>query len=164
MDKLWEEYIEEKEIKIHPKRKSSMSFLAVAPIDDVLAAGATIKTLKNKNISRMKKAKTIGMLGAGLAAYGVYRYIRSLYDKCTKTCGTYELNTPKRQLCLLNCKKLSLQKRIELMKKNKESSDNINKYIEKLKVTNQKIILYKKYIREKELEKKRKKDEARKHK
>lgn len=146
--KLWEEYIQEKEVKIHAKRKAGMSFAAVAPIDDVLAAGATIKTLRDKNASKMKKAKTLAGVAAGLAAYGGYRLIRSYLDKCTKQCGTYAMNTPKRQLCLYNCKGASLRKEIVLMKKNKEAPEKIAKKNEKLYVVNKRIELYKQYIKD----------------
>jgi len=44
--KLYENYLLEKEIKIHPKRKTASSFLAVAPIDDVVAAGGYNKNSK----------------------------------------------------------------------------------------------------------------------
>jgi len=43
--------------------------------------------------------------GAGLNAFWlVYRTIRSQFDKCTKACGSYELNTSRRQHCMIKCK------------------------------------------------------------
>lgn len=166
--KLWQAYIKEddkkKDLKIHPKVKSGMSFAAVAPIDDILAAGATVTTLTNKNTSIKKKAETIGMLGAGLAAYGVYRYVRAFLDKCTKRCGTYSMNTPKRQLCMLSCKSGSLRKKIQLLENNKRKLEKLEKTkkvvntlntinkmlpeaIKQYNESNKKIILYKEYLK-----------------
>lgn len=167
--KLWQTYIEEtdnkkKDIKIHPKRKAGMSFAAVAPVDDLLAAGTVVKTLTNKNIPIKKKAETIAMVGSGLAAYGVYRYVRSFLDKCTKRCGTYSMNTPKRQLCMLSCKSGSLRKKIELLENNKRKLEKLEKTKRNIKTletinkmlpeaikqfneSNKKIILYKEYLR-----------------
>jgi len=85
---------------------------------------------------------------AGLAAYGIYRYTRAYFDKCSKQCGTYTINNTKRQLCMLNCKKLQLQKEIELMRKNKIENEKIIKKANQLNVINKKIILYKQYIKD----------------
>lgn len=43
--------------------------------------------------------------GGGLNVFWLaYRKIRSMYDSCTKRCGTYELNTSRRQHCMIKCK------------------------------------------------------------
>lgn len=43
--------------------------------------------------------------GGGLNVFWLaYRKIRSLYDDCTKRCGKYELNTSRRQHCMIKCK------------------------------------------------------------
>lgn len=48
----------------------------------------------------------------GLAQWAGYRLVRSLFDKCTKQCGLFKINTPKRQLCLYKCKEQMLIKTI----------------------------------------------------
>ena len=43
--------------------------------------------------------------GSGLNVFWVaYRAIRAKFDKCTKTCGKYEVNTSRRQHCMILCK------------------------------------------------------------
>lgn len=36
--------------------------------------------------------------------WALYRKIRSIYDQCTRRCGKYEVNTSRRQHCMLKCK------------------------------------------------------------
>lgn len=62
------------------------------------------------------------MSGAGLYFGGVdyvlYRAIRGKFDKCSKACGTYALNTPKRQICMAKCNMVKWQNIVDSYKKN----------------------------------------------
>ena len=55
-----------------------------------------IRTLRKSAVSN--SGLTTGPLWAA------YRKIRSMTDSCTKKCGTYELNTVRRQACYAKCK------------------------------------------------------------
>jgi len=53
-------------------------------------------------------ARTYGTLAAATTGYttipwAIYRKIRSMHDACTKKCGTFQLNTVRRQLCMAKC-------------------------------------------------------------
>ena len=50
-----------------------------------------------------KSFNTQAGAGAG-PVWLAYRKIRSMKDACTKKCGTYELNTARRQNCYAKCK------------------------------------------------------------
>ena len=62
-------------------------------------AGGRVATMRKTAMSR---AGTAGIDIGPL--WLLYRKIRSKYDVCTKRCGTYELNTARRQNCMLKCK------------------------------------------------------------
>ena len=98
-----------------------------------------------KNPETLKKIETPTKMAAG-AAIGLtigtggvlaYREIRSWFDKCTKQCGTFEINTPKRQLCMLKCKQIANKKKEELSNKGKENQAERDK----------KIQLYQQYLK-----------------
>jgi len=55
--------------------------------------------------------------------YVIYRKIRSLSDVCTKKCGTYELNTARRQHCMIKCKITKIQAELAAAKKNGSAHD-----------------------------------------
>ena len=42
--------------------------------------------------------------GYGTPIWALYRKVRSMYDSCTRKCGTYELNTTRRQHCMIKCR------------------------------------------------------------
>ena len=69
-------------------------------------------------------ASGAGAAGAitGLFAYPIYRAIRGKFDKCSKSCGTYAFNTPKRQICMAKCKVILLQNMYNEAKKLKNLS------------------------------------------
>jgi len=134
-------------VKIHPKRKLASSIAGYAnPVDDYVAGavglGAAIKTMKSKAVGPMSKAAAYGLgaaagvAGSALAVAG-YREIRSWFDSCTKTCGTFAVNTPKRQLCMLKCKQAAQQKKADLLQKKQQQKQD---------VTNKKIQLYRQYL------------------
>ena len=61
-------------------------------------AGGRVSTLRKTYMSQAGA-------GTGLnIVWLAYRKIRSLYDACTKRSGTYELNTSRRQHCMIKCK------------------------------------------------------------
>ena len=64
-------------------------------------------------------ASTMGATGAGpysLLPWAIYRTIRAKYDSCTKKCGTYELNTTRRQYCMSLCKENKAQMEYQKIK------------------------------------------------
>jgi len=164
---------EKKEVTINPQRKKVMSFAALGnPVDDIAAPIAA--KLGIKGFGWIKKAgekagkfavqktgvtsklgvkaieNSVGLgIGFALGTAGTegYRLIRSWFDKCTKQCGTFKINDSQRQLCMLKCKKESLEKQILLFRKHKVNPKKINSTIEKLNIVNKKIILYMKYLK-----------------
>ena len=146
---------DDEDVKINPKRKTFMSVAGVAnPADDIifgLTGGATLfKASKDASKFERYGKKALGF-GAGVvlgaAFVAGYRIIRSWFDKCTKQCGLYSVNTPTRQLCMLNCKRVSLIKTIKLLESNGVDNTKIEKVKDKLKVIDKKIILYKEYLK-----------------
>ncbi len=161
--KLYQIYLAEKNTKIHPKLKSGASWFAATPASDVaLAVGMGGKSyragkaagLAGKTIAKNVTLHTAKGAAISLAAYAAYRVIRSWFDKCEKQCGRLEINTPKRQLCKLLCKKGFLQKSIQQLNKEKNGETDpkkvnkikqkIDRFNVKLIDTNKKIVLYKK--------------------
>jgi hypothetical protein len=65
------------------------------------------------------------MVGAA-ALWALYRVIRSRFDKCTKRCGTLEMNTARRQFCMAKCKVSKLQEELKAAVKSKNAKE-INK-------------------------------------
>lgn len=91
-----------------------MSFLLDHKLDkiaDPLAAKILEKRFENSMYADylheiMPKLKTYASqagMGAYLAPWLVYRKVRSMYDECTKKCGTYEINSIRRQVCMVKC-------------------------------------------------------------
>ena len=158
LEKYLQELNKKDDIKIHPKRKTGMSIAGLAdPLDDYAFAAIGAKKFLDKvkakpNASIMRKAggmaagAAIGV-AAGAAMIAGYRIIRSWFDKCTKTCGTFQVNRPKRQLCMLKCKKVSLDKQLSLMKQHKVDQKKIDKAITNLNIVNKKISLYNQYLK-----------------
>lgn len=58
-----------------------------------------------------------GSSGGLNPAWLLYRAVRAQFDKCTRKCGTFELNTSRRQHCLLKCKVQKLQGELNAAKK-----------------------------------------------
>jgi hypothetical protein len=95
--------------------------------------------LRKKLISDTKAAV------AGPATYAVYRGIRALFSKCTKSCGVFALNTPKRQICMAKCKVIVLTKKLEAMKSGKVDQSKINDVLVKLEKAKAKLNSYQQY-------------------
>ena len=53
------------------------------------------------------------------AIWALYRVIRGQFDVCTKRCGTFELNTARRQHCLAKCKVVKAQAELNAVMKSK---------------------------------------------
>lgn len=45
-----------------------------------------------------------GGVTGGIGVWGGYRIIRAFFDKCTKQCGVFNINTLRRQICITHCK------------------------------------------------------------
>lgn len=70
--------------------------------------------------------KTYASVVGGVGSYGIpwliYRKIRSKTDMCTKKCGTYQLNSIRRQYCMAKCQAVKLQIMIKASKVSAEKS------------------------------------------
>jgi len=82
-----------------------------------------------------------------LASWAGYRLVRSAFDVCTKKCGTFKINTEKRQLCLFKCKALRLEKEIAGLKQIKGKPSEILKKTEQLKRVKNTIMKYQNYFK-----------------
>ena len=149
-------YLNEDE-KIHPKRKEAISWIGATPASDVATAalfgGSKYRSALKQGLTKSQALKGMALhsVGGAAASFGLYlgyRLARSFFDKCTKTCGTYGINTPKRQLCMLKCKKGALEKHIEILIKNKKRKE-ILPLQKQLDQTKRKIVLQQKYLKEK---------------
>ena len=90
-------------------------------------AGGRIAQVR-KSASSLLGATSMGIVGGapvpvGPVLWGIYRKIRSKYDKCTKHCGTFELNTARRQLCMAKCKVSELKEKLKAAEKSKNNSE-----------------------------------------
>lgn len=56
-------------------------------------------------------------LGLGIVGWPVYRAIRAAFDKCSRQCGTFHINTPTRQRCMAKCKEDMNEKVLNLKAK-----------------------------------------------
>jgi len=71
---------------------------------------------------------------AGVALWALYRKVRATFDKCSKKCGTYKLNTIDRQNCMSQCKVEKIKSEINIVNKKKcKLEKNPNKCEEKKK-------------------------------
>ncbi len=59
----------------------------------------------------------------GSAIWLLYRAIRGKYDKCTKQCGTLELNTARRQHCMAKCKIGKVEQELKAAMKAKNAKE-----------------------------------------
>lgn len=84
----------------------------------VSEAGGRVAKLRKTYMSR----SATGML-LPAALWAIYRKIRSAYDICTKKCGTYELNTTRRQHCMIKCKVTKLKSQLASAKKAKNEKE-----------------------------------------
>ncbi len=98
--------------KVAQMRKSVAS-VGASPVGRAAVAGAH---LVGGNPAIAAKA------AVGASFWMVYRMIRGKYDKCTKQCGTYKMNLPKRQFCMAKCKVVKVQAELKaaIKSKNKE--------------------------------------------
>lgn len=71
------------------------------------------------------------MITIGPAVFGIYRIARAKYDKCTKHCGVFNINTFRRQMCMTKCKLDNLKNEILPNLKRIKSSCNKSKNPEK---------------------------------
>jgi hypothetical protein len=79
---------------------------------------------------------TSAAIGYQAPIWALYRKIRSKTDACTKKCGTYELNTVRRQVCMLRCKISETELMIGALKNNPKEAARVRSLknkVEKLK-------------------------------
>jgi len=65
---------------------------------------------------RPKFKTAMSLSTGGSLGWAIYRKIRAKHDICTKKCGTYELNTVRRQVCMLRCNINETQMMINALK------------------------------------------------
>jgi len=71
-----------------------------------------------------KTAMSMGAaVGYGAPIWALYRKIRSVYDNCTRRCGTYELNTSRRQHCMIKCKLEKYEARLKAAENAKNATE-----------------------------------------
>lgn len=104
------------------------------------AAGAVIavgKAAHLGNIAKDAAGYSSGAAAAGAAigatVWVLYRAIRAKYDKCTKGCGTFELNTARRQFCMAKCKVGKVEAQLNAAIKAKNEKEITKKKIALLK-------------------------------
>jgi len=78
----------------------------------------------------MSAAPALASAAVGAGIWALYRVIRGKYDKCTKRCGTFEINTARRQHCMAKCKVEKTQAELTAAMKSKNQKE-----IEKKKAT-----------------------------
>lgn len=79
---------------------------------DVSEAGGRVAKLRKSGMSLF--GQTIGGLGI---PWAIYRTIRSQFDNCTRKCGSYEINTSRRQHCMIQCKLSKAQQELKEVQK-----------------------------------------------
>lgn len=79
-------------------------------------AGGRVAKLRKTYSSVWAAANTVPI-------WMLYRKIRSIYDDCTKKCGKYELNTSRRQHCMVKCKagRTKIEKDLKTLEKSRRS-------------------------------------------
>lgn len=72
------------------------------------------------------KTKTyFSMSATGTPGWLLYRKIREKHDVCTKKCGTYEINSVRRQVCMLRCNIGETEMMIRALKNNPKEADRV---------------------------------------
>jgi adenylosuccinate lyase len=114
---------------IAPERKTAMSGLGTA----VSASGSTL-------------GLSVGGWSAPIA-YAIYRAVRGKFDECSKACGTYAINTPKRQICMAKCNLMKNQEIYDSLVKHKAPKYRIDQAKEKLIISKKKYEEYAQYAK-----------------
>lgn len=86
-----------------------------------LLEGSELRTIRKSLATRVGTLVYLGV------PWAIYRKIRSVYDGCTKKCGTLELNTKRRQYCMAKCKVEKLKKELASSKDPKGKQELKNK-------------------------------------
>lgn len=121
-----------KEQGYHPYRKTFFAHYG-GPTGAAVSGAATGAQIAKAG-GGAKAAIVGGAAGAalGLTQWAGYRLIRSAFDECTKKCGMFKINNPKRQMCLFKCKAARLEKEIAGLRKIGGSQEEISKKSAKL--------------------------------
>ena len=69
-------------------------------------------------VAKLRKtaARTAGAVGGVNPLWAAYRKIRSTFNSCTRRCGTYEINSSRRQHCMIKCKVEKIQSQFNAAK------------------------------------------------
>ena len=73
-------------------------------------------TAKKFPVGATAKVAASGAI-VGAALYAAYRGIRAIFDKCSRSCGAFALNTFKRQICLAKCNVIKAERELDVAKK-----------------------------------------------
>lgn len=88
---------------------------------ELLEAGGRIAQMR-------KTGSSLAGVAAGMGAFwGMYRLIRGALSKCTRKCGTLQLNTARRQTCLYKCKLDAAKAKLDALVKTKADENKLSK-------------------------------------
>ena len=76
-------------------------------------------------VAKLRKSY-MSMAGAGGGMnpmWLAYRKVRSMFDDCTRKCGTFEINTSRRQHCMAKCKVVKFESMLAAAKKAKNDKE-----------------------------------------
>jgi len=108
-------------VEVSNKKRISEGFKNV--ILPILEQKSTSNVPPSATEKRKAVMSVIGVtpLGLGLVGWPIYRAIRSAFDECSRKCGTFHINTPTRQRCMLKCKQDMNDKVLKLKEKMKKA-------------------------------------------
>ena len=81
----------EKEVKIHPKRKTASSWALAGPLDDIAATAVGGSSLLKKGPILPKIRDVVVGTAVMMSLFEIYRLVRSFFDKCTRDCGRFKI-------------------------------------------------------------------------
>jgi hypothetical protein len=89
-----------------------------------------------------KSAMSLKGAAGGSVLWATYRKIRSVFDNCTSRCGKYELNTSRRQHCMIKCRVDKYKAKLSAAQKanNKAEIEKVNRSLAKARATLEKSV------------------------
>lgn len=115
VDIVFERLISEAGGKIAQARKTYFS-AANSPVGNIVYGAGAIG-------AGMPAAPALAGAAFGAGLWALYRFIRGKYDQCTKKCGTFEINSARRQHCMAKCKVAKFTARLAAAQKKKNAEE-----------------------------------------
>ena len=81
----------------------------------------------------------------GLPVWLFYKMVRSFFDKCMKRCGIFDINSIRRQVCIVRCRIDKYEKLLNIAQQNEQSSSKINNLQKKVNKFRKKLIDYQRF-------------------